>query len=66
LINLSFCFKKIGASVEKFFTSYDQEEGDGINGNCDDMQEANIAHEEPKVGMTFSSEEVTKYYKNYV
>jgi hypothetical protein len=48
-------------------TSSDQEESDPINENCDDMH-TNIAHEdeEPKVGMTFSSEEeVTKYYNDY-
>jgi hypothetical protein len=52
--------------VERF-TSSDQEESDRINENCDDMH-TNIAHEdeEPKVGMTFSSEEeVTKYYNDY-
>ncbi|XP_045818523.1 protein FAR1-RELATED SEQUENCE 6-like [Trifolium pratense] len=54
--------------MEKRFTSSDQEENDHINEGFDDMQEANIAHEdeEPKVGMTFISEdEVTTYYKNY-
>ena len=54
--------------METGSTSSVQEEVDHINENSDENLEANIvqADEEPRIGMTFSSEEeVTKYYKSY-
>ena len=51
--------------METGSTSSVQEEVDHINENSDENLEAKIvqADEEPRIGMTFSSEEVTKYCK---